>query len=67
MNYITAGAFMKGYEGAFKLDGKIATGEMLSFVFPPSSTLKDAVNAALTAMTADGTLEQLNRTWGLIP
>jgi len=25
------------------------------------------VNAALAAMTADGTLEQLNKKWGLIP
>ena len=64
---IAAAGFMKENEGAFKLAGQIATGETLAFVFPPNSDLTDAVNAALAAMTADGTLEQLNKKWGLIP
>jgi len=59
--------FMKENEGVFKFAGQIAAGEKLAFVFPPKSTLKDAVNAALAAMTADGTLEQLNKKWGLTP
>ena len=64
---IAAAGFMKENEGAFKLAGQIATGETLAFVFPPNSDLTDAVNAALADMTADGTLEQLNKKWGLIP
>lgn len=64
---IAALGFMKENEGAFKLSGQIQTGEVLAFVFPPKSPLKDQVDAALTAMKADGTLEQLNKKWGLIP
>lgn len=64
---IAALGFMKENEGVFKLAGQIATGEVLAFVFPPKSPLKDAVDSALTAMKADGTLEQLNKKWGLIP
>ncbi|MCJ7434098.1 MAG: ABC transporter substrate-binding protein [Anaerolineales bacterium] len=64
---IAAAGFMQANEGVFKLAGQIATGEILAFVFPPKSDLKDAVNAALAAMQADGTLEQLNKKWGLIP
>ena len=64
---IAALGFMQENEGAFKLAGQIATGETLAFVFPPNSELKDAVNAALTAMKDDGTLEQLNKKWGLVP
>ena len=64
---IAAAGFMKENEGVFKLAGQIQAGEQLAFVFPPTSTLKDPVNAALAAMTADGTLEEINRLWGLIP
>jgi polar amino acid transport system substrate-binding protein len=64
---IAGTGFMTANAGVFKFAGQIATGETLAFVFPPKSTLKDAVNAALAAMTADGTLEQLNKKWGLIP
>ncbi len=59
--------FMKENEGVFKFAGQIAAGEKLAFVFPPKGTLRDAVNAALAAMTADGTLEQINKKWGLTP
>jgi polar amino acid transport system substrate-binding protein len=64
---IAATGFMKENEGVFKMAGQIMTGETLAFVFPQNSTLKDPVNAALASMTADGTLEQINRKWGLIP
>lgn len=51
--------------GKLKISGEIATGEQLAFAFPPKSTLKDAVNAALAAMEADGTMATLNKKWGL--
>ncbi|MFQ5344072.1 MAG: transporter substrate-binding domain-containing protein, partial [Anaerolineae bacterium] len=35
----------------------------LGFVFPPGSDLIAPVDAALEAMQADGTLEQLNKKW----
>jgi polar amino acid transport system substrate-binding protein len=59
--------FMAENKGVFKFAGQIAAGEKLAFVFPPKSTLKDAVDKALADMQADGTLEKLNRKWGLIP
>ncbi len=65
IDYIAAQGFMKENEGVFKLAGEISAGDKLAFVFPPKSTLKDAVNAALASMTADGTLAQLNKKWGL--
>lgn len=64
---IAAAGFMKENEGAFKLAGQIQAGEQLAFVFPQNSDLKDPVNAALEAMAADGTLDQINKKWGLIP
>jgi polar amino acid transport system substrate-binding protein len=64
---IAGTGFMDANPGAFKFAGQIATGETLAFVFPPGSDLKDPVNAALAAMKADGTLDQLNKKWGLIP
>jgi len=65
IDYISAQGFMKDNAGKLKIDGQISTGEKLAFVFPPKSTLKDAFNAALAAMKADGTLGALNKKWGL--
>jgi len=65
IDYISAQGFMKENEGKLKIGGEISTGDQLAFVFPPKSTLKDAFNAALAAMKADGTLDALNKKWGL--
>lgn len=65
IDYISAQGFMSQNAGKLKIDGQISTGDKLAFVFPPKSTLKDAVNAALAAMKADGTLDALNKKWGL--
>jgi len=64
---IAGTGFMTENKGVFKFAGQIAAGEKLAFVFPPKSALKDAVNQALADMQADGTLEKLNKKWGLIP
>jgi polar amino acid transport system substrate-binding protein len=48
-----------------KVAGQLTSDEQLAFVFPPDSELTAAVNAALEAMIADGTLEELNKQWGL--
>jgi polar amino acid transport system substrate-binding protein len=65
IDYISAQGFMKENEGKLMVGGQISTGDQLAFVFPPNSTLKDAVNSALTSMRLDGTLDTLNKKWGL--
>lgn len=57
----------QGYVGANKdavelLPGKLVSQE-LGFIFPKGSELVDAVNAALAAMRADGTLDALAAKW----
>jgi polar amino acid transport system substrate-binding protein len=65
IDFISAQGYMKDNAGKLKIAGEISTGEQLAFAFPPKSTLKDAVNAALADMTADGTLAALNKKYGL--
>lgn len=62
---VTASGFIKENEGKIKIIDQITSDEQLAFVFPPGSDLVEAVNAALQSMIDDGTLEQLNKTWGL--
>jgi polar amino acid transport system substrate-binding protein len=57
----------QGYVGVNKdsiklLDGKLISQD-LGFVFPRGSALVAPVNAALTAMTKDGTLDALRTKW----
>ncbi len=63
---VTATGFMKENPGKLKIAAQITSDEKLGFVFPPGSPLKDAVNAALESMKADGTLQALNKKWGLV-
>jgi polar amino acid transport system substrate-binding protein len=65
IDIISAQGFMGENEGQLKVTEEISTGDQLAFVFPPKSTLKDAVNGALTSMRLDGTLDTLNKKWGL--
>ena len=65
IDYIAAQGFMNENKGVFKLQGEISAGDELAFVFPPKSTLTASVNAALASMKADGTLDTLNKKWGL--
>jgi len=62
---VTASGFMNENPGKLKILGQLTSDEQLGFVFPPGSELKDAVNAALESMKADGTLDALNKKWGL--
>jgi ABC-type amino acid transport substrate-binding protein len=57
---------MKENEGKLKIGGQLTSDEQLGFVFPPKSDLKAAVDAALQAMIKDGTLQTLNKKWGLV-
>ena len=62
---LSANGFMGENEGQLKITGQLTSDEQLGFVFPPGSELTAAVDAALKAMKADGTLETINKKWGL--
>lgn len=62
---ISALGFMNENQGKLKSGGQITSDEKLAFVFPPGSELIAQVNAALASMVKDGTLESLNKKWGL--
>ena len=62
---LSANGFMQENEGKLKILGQLTSDEQLAFVFPPGSELKSAVDAALEAMKADGTLDAINKKWGL--
>jgi len=46
-------------------DEAIRADEELGFAFPPDSDLVEPFNAALRSMITDGTLDDINATWGL--
>jgi polar amino acid transport system substrate-binding protein len=62
---LSAGGFIEEYPGKLKSASQITSDEQLAFVFPPGSALVESVNAALASMEADGTLDALNKKWGL--
>lgn len=62
---LAAGGYIGEYTGKIKSASQITSDEQLAFVFPPGSALIESVNAALASMEADGTLETLNKKWGL--
>jgi ABC-type transport system substrate-binding protein/ABC-type amino acid transport substrate-binding protein len=63
---VSASGYMRENEGKMKIAGQLTSDEELAFVFPPGSELKAAVDAALQSMIDDGTLETLNKKWGLV-
>ncbi|WP_310622174.1 transporter substrate-binding domain-containing protein [Flexibacterium corallicola] len=60
-------ASARGYMGAspnsFKVVGGPLGSEDFGFILTPSSDLKEPINAALSQMREDGTLEALNQKW----
>jgi polar amino acid transport system substrate-binding protein len=62
---VSALGFIEENPGQLKVAGQLTSDEQLGFVFPPGSDLREAVNAALQSMIEDGTLEALNKKWGL--
>ena len=62
---VSALGFMNENQGKLKAGGQLTSDEQLGFAFPRGSELTAAVNAALEAMKADGTLDSLNKKWGL--
>jgi len=57
----------EGYVNAnpdtFKLVGPPLGTEDFGFIFPKGSDLVEPINAAIAALRADGTLDELNQTW----
>jgi len=61
---IAAIGFMNENPGQLKtIEPGITSDEQLALVFPPGSDLIAPFNAALNAMAADGTLEEINTKW----
>ena len=58
-----ASANMTRAPGVFKVVGAPLPGEDYGFILKKGSPLKAAIDAALSAMTRDGTIERLNRKW----
>jgi polar amino acid transport system substrate-binding protein len=62
---VSALGFIEENPDKLKIAGQLTSDEQLGFVFPPGSDLREAINAALQSMIEDGTLEALNKKWGL--
>jgi polar amino acid transport system substrate-binding protein len=62
---VAAVGFMEENPGQLKVLGQLTSDEQLAFVFPPGSDLIEPVNAAIESMKADGTLDEINKKWGL--
>ncbi len=60
---VSAVGFIGANPGKLKVGPTLTSDEELAFVFPPGSELVAAVDAALEAMKADGTLQGFNDKW----
>jgi len=63
MDNVASQGYIGANEGDLKIVGEPLTSEELGFIFPPGSDLVEPVNAALTSMEEDGTLDELFQTW----
>lgn len=62
----TAGnGYVEASDGGLKIIGEKLGTEDFGFIFPKGSDLVEAMNAAIADMTADGTIEALNKKWFL--
>jgi polar amino acid transport system substrate-binding protein len=63
---MTAGqGYVAASEGKLKLVGDPLGTEDFGFIFPKGSELAAPMNAAISALKADGTLDALNKKWFL--
>jgi polar amino acid transport system substrate-binding protein len=65
LDNITTAGFLAANPGRLEVLAQLDEAEPLAFAFREGSELRGPVNAALRAMMSDGTLERLNRKWGL--
>jgi polar amino acid transport system substrate-binding protein len=62
---VSAVEYMDVNPGRMEIAAQLTNDEPLAFAFPPGSDLVEPVNAALRSMEEDGTLQDINRRWGL--
>jgi polar amino acid transport system substrate-binding protein len=62
---VSAAGFMGENPGKMKIQGQLTSDEQLGFVYPPGSELREKVDKVLEEMKTDGTLEEINKKWGL--
>jgi polar amino acid transport system substrate-binding protein len=55
--------FAKGSSGSLEVVGQFKTGEQYGAIYPKGSLNAAAMDEAIAAMSADGTLEKLSATW----
>ena len=60
-----AGGYVAASDGGLKIVGEPLGAEEFGFIFPKGSDLVAPINAAISAMRADGTLDALNTKWFL--
>jgi polar amino acid transport system substrate-binding protein len=58
-----AQAYVAASDGTLKIVGEPLGTEEFGFIFPKGSDLVEPINAAIEAIRADGTLEELNQKW----
>jgi len=63
MDQTSANGYIGANPGAFKIVGQPLGAEDFGFIFAQGSELVAPVNAALAAIKADGTMEQLEQKW----
>ncbi len=63
---VAAVGHMKAHPGKLKIVGERLTSELLACIMPPNSEIQAAVNAAIDAMWADGTMDALYEKWFVV-
>lgn len=63
---VAAIGFMRENPGQLKIVGERLTAELLGCVMPPDSEIQVAVNSAIDAMWADGTMHDLYQKWFVV-
>lgn len=63
MDQTSANGYIGANPGAFKVVGTPLGAEDFGFILTPGSDLVDPINAALAAIKADGTMDQLQQKW----
>lgn len=63
---VAAVGFMNENPGQLKIVGERLTAELLGCVMPPDSEIQVAVNAAIDAMWADGTMDAIYKKWFVV-
>lgn len=63
MDNVASQGYMGANVGAFMIVGEPLTSEELGFIFPNDSELREAINAGLASLAADGTLDAAFEKW----